>query len=325
MDNVPKDFDRYLEATVTSSTRVRQVILVMITTSVVIFVAIWNASNLTSWFHLRKDKVGAVAQWMKLQEKGDEADRYSALLNKLRSGSDLEVERYTALLEREAEARQLFNAMWPRLTREQILEIAKKWRDLDYDNVTAFKLPFFGVVVDFNDVPFFGGFALLMLLLWLRLSLWRHYSNISWVFSTNDRSLLLFAYQYLSMGQVLSVPPPLDAIHRKYMPAKAWVIALFLLPIAVQVVGLVSELTTLDILEPFGARMHGAWLTGMSAIWLVLLIYFTGHCLALRYRLAQEWNVAFRKLDTQRNATPTVSRSTAGEASSLEPATQHGT
>jgi hypothetical protein len=42
MDTTPKDFDRYLEATVASSTRVRQVVLVMITTSVVIFVAIWN-------------------------------------------------------------------------------------------------------------------------------------------------------------------------------------------------------------------------------------------------------------------------------------------
>ena len=296
MDNVPKDFDRYLEATVASSTRVRQVILVMITTSVVILVAIWNASSTTSWFHLRKDKVGAVAQWIKLHEPGEEAKQYEATMSKLRGGSLGEFEQYRALAKQEAEARQLFEAMWPRLSRDQILEIAKKWRELDYDNVTAFKLPFFGVVVDFNDVPFFGGFAFLMLLLWLRLSLWRHYSNVSLVFSTSDRALLMFAYQYLSMSQVLSVPPPLDEKHRAFMPAKAWVVALFLLPLVVQLVGVVSELSTLDILEPFRAREHGAWLTAMSAIWLVLIVYFTGHCLALRHRLAQEWETAFRKL-----------------------------
>ncbi|HXS51444.1 MAG TPA: hypothetical protein VN782_02840 [Usitatibacter sp.] len=296
MEKVPRDFERYLDATVASSNRIRQVIIVLVTASVVMTVATWNAWDLTSWFLFRKDSISRAIHWHNMQKSPEESSRHSEYLAKLALGNrEAQTEREEIQTQDEA-AKRLEKRMYATMSDEQISQLAMKWRDQSYDNVNIVKLPFFGVVIDANDVPLFGGFALLVILVWLRLSLWRHYINLNAVFSNTNTDLLGFGYQYLSMAQVLNIPRSLEEKDTPTRPASRWIDGLIFLPVVAQVIGLASDFMTLKVLVPFDAVGHGVILTMLGIIWLPFMLYMAIKCLTLRHYLEAVWQGAFEQL-----------------------------
>jgi len=198
---IPDEIKLYLEATEASSTRVRQVMIVMITVTVIVFTAMWNASEWSSWGLLREKIFVNVEEWLKLSD-----DRHKEIEQKYNNklANDEEKKEYLKY-----EIARNFVKNDPDISYEDAKNIAEKWQDFKINNISVLHLPFFGIVIDVNDVLIIGGFSIWVVFLWLRLSLWRHYSNLYSTFlQAKDKGLLEICFRYLSMQQVLSIPPP---------------------------------------------------------------------------------------------------------------------
>jgi hypothetical protein len=87
------------------------------------------------------------------------------------------------------------------------------------EQVSQIQVPFLGISFDVNDLGMMGGFAFIVLLIWVNYSLWHHSTNLKLAFDLaeelgakelddNGRNrLLYYTYQNLAMRQVLTIPP----------------------------------------------------------------------------------------------------------------------
>jgi hypothetical protein len=75
------------------------------------------------------------------------------------------------------------------------------------DNTYFIKAPFFGIVLDVNDVGFIGGIALICILILLRFSLSREIKNLNFTFDEAITHKRLYDFYYeLAMHQVFTIP-----------------------------------------------------------------------------------------------------------------------
>jgi hypothetical protein len=181
------DVEKYIAAVVSSISRVRVVILVLITASVLSFTTYWRFTGtwLDKRIAIRKDA-------LTLFEEGQSPQRPSELENHERGKMFLD-----------ARGLDVNNNSHKALIVDEIKELEKMSRERDIVHV-----PFFGIEVETNDVTLFSGFTFVVGLLWLRFSLLREMHNLKLAFMrAKECGMMRLSYELLAMQQVLSAYP----------------------------------------------------------------------------------------------------------------------
>jgi hypothetical protein len=287
----------FLDAVSASATRVRQVLIVMSTASIIVFAAVWNSVEF-SWLRWRGEVATTLEIWTTYQQDDKEKKRWDAQKEKAASGQATKVEREQLATWQKKLATGEKYAGGAFLPLTQIKELAKKQREMVLDSATVIRIPFFGVVIDSNDTTLVGGFTLVIILMWLRLSLWRQCSNLSMAFSQAETvHRLEFAYRYVSMQQVLSVPPPTADGDRRTRPKHGAPPILFWLAAIVQAIALAFDLMTFDaVRHETTTYVHAVVQTIVAGYLLAVIIVLTLQCHQLRNEVNTIWHGYFAKL-----------------------------
>jgi hypothetical protein len=260
-----KDFflGKYLDAAAASSTRSRSILVLMIVASIVIFSASWNSRG-GSWLRSRIDCIDAAEQVVDCVRKGTCVPKDFV---QLRNGYN------------ETRARECINH-YKIDSSQEAKQMHEDLRHFLIENVLTIHAPFFGLTIDVNDLGILGGFTFVVLLLWYQFARWQEWRNLKRVFASVPDAHRRDAYLALSMCQVLTVPPELDA---KSGDKASWqatlssvVVLLILLPFCVEVVVLGQNLVTMKF---------GSILSNKNA-WIVLIasFVFTSFTLSLSIR-----------------------------------------
>lgn len=262
---------QYVKAAASSSDRARAVMIVMITTSVLTFVAIWNSDG---WIDRRIEIRTAALRYFDptfdAQRAGlsaEDKDLYKRAkkfldLNSYRPGDA----RHAALLE----------------------DDLKELRKIRSEDIRTIHVPFFGFAFDMNDMGMFAGFTFMVVLLWFRFSLVREVRNFGLAFKegTKKRQLKL-CYDLLAMQQVLTVPPMPGQDRRRL-----WALipkALFLIPVAVETYQFITDWRSSDIGGAVLSPQANAILLWTSGILLFVNLILTFLCLRLAHKFDQTW------------------------------------
>jgi hypothetical protein len=291
-----EELELFHDAASAATTRVRQVLIVMSTASIIMFAAEWNTFSF-GWMSWRAKVSTGVEVWLTYQEDEKERKRWDAVRAKVESKSATPVEQ------EQLKHWETFRALGEKyagrvfLPLPQVKEQAKKHREAMVESAAVIKIPFFGIVLDANDSTLIGGFTLCIIMMWLRLSLWRQCSNLSIAFSQAAATgRLQFSYRYLAMQQVLSVPPATADADRARRPKHGAPPYLFLLPAIVQAVALVNDLVTFDLVSRDDTFWHALLQTLVGFGFLAVLIHLTLHCLKLRAEGTRIWQLYFARL-----------------------------
>jgi hypothetical protein len=224
----------YIASFKSSSTRVRWVIFIIATVSIMIFTATWNG---VGW------------SWAKQRERKWAQEQIDAARLLIASPSSEAVARAEAraLLERdrrattpEQRARLLDEVVGKKVRADYVGSVAGEYLLLDVPGVPA--------ATDVNELGLLAGLTLTLLMLLLLFSLIRQHENlylccfkIRRLFERDGEvedgeSRANFLYHALAMGEVLGAPPTLARWHQRPSRVNRNILAkaLFFVPVAVQ-------------------------------------------------------------------------------------------
>lgn len=307
---------QYIDASAESADRARFVLVVMITASVLAFVAVWN-SHQRGWLNSRLTKA---THALKFYTEPDEKGRRTLIVGeealqrevKPRFFSQEEYDSKKTDDEKRAyiqQSEEAFNGT----KRFAELQLGANSRFADYDHlrkyvenlervrtdkVLSVTVPFFGIVFDINDLGMFAGITFAIALLLFRFSLIRELRNVRLVFKQAQTvEHLELCYNMLSMQQVLTIPPQLDLAHlgRNYRSWQWWMEQfwrlvpkfLFLLPLAAHLGILIHDFNTLPGVE----QVYPGTLSSLefSRGILGLNVLLTGLCFYLALKVDRSW------------------------------------
>lgn len=267
-----QEIQPFIDAVNDASVRARRVIFVIITASVVFFIPEWNTFDVgwqSSRMHLARKA---------LQYQGWPAETRQKLEN---SGDRNELEMFDR-------SRQFYERRGFANTNELAAFVAK----LENDHSFMVGIPSFNVSIQTNDLGIFCGFAFVVLLSMLRMSLARSLSNLKIAFSqvgedAGESEVHKQVYNLLSMSQVLTVPPeeePGQSNRLWTYLAKAFIF----LPVLVQLIIGGHDIVTYE---------KGLILSRVATGWTVLgNVLFLGFVVTLTFactRLAREYDKVF--------------------------------
>lgn len=311
--------NKFIEATTSAAARFRRVLIVVIVASTLAFGAFWN-SRAGSWLNSRIRLAQNAATVLSLEETSKklvEVDKALSRTDQKISQSDVGKEEKrkaeelrTSLLDTKEELLKDEKTVEQSISKSD-LETAQTWLEkrgfrtsaqlktysdrLDQarvDYIVLIRIPFFGIVLDVNDLGALGGFTFVVILLWFRFSLWREYYNLSLTFkeAANDEELK-YCYKALSMSQVLTVPPALSEHQPRERPWGKVVRILYFLPLAVQLIIFIYDCLSFNYgwyTSPFNTVFGFS----LSLCFLFLSGLLTYWCFRLSSEIDQEWDEA---------------------------------
>lgn len=178
---------------------------------------------------------------------------------------------------------------------ETDLEILLKMRR---EAITYFKIPFFGTNFDINDLIIVSGITFIVILIWLRLSLWTELNSTHQVFERVDDNELIDCYEYLSMYLVFTIPKTLDSDLKKFGEKQwKWIMLLLMaLPLITHFLVLANDLFTISKGTSVSIRntMLG-FILGFAA--LVAITLLTISCLSLTVTINRLWREQGKKIN----------------------------
>lgn len=193
---------RYIEGVASASRRTRFVVLVSIIASGLLFISSWN-SRKSGWLNSRIETAQQMVQWEAWHTRDADELRDAridiAQFEKARAFAKLR------LIEDPQDAAHVLYEL----------------REMQVDGMWTVTIPIFGVQFDLNDLGFIGGFGAMVLMLWLRFSLFRELECVRTTFLHARRfareneglyqrgyiACLRESYELVAMRQVLTVPP----------------------------------------------------------------------------------------------------------------------
>lgn len=292
--------DQYVNASADSASRARTILLVMITMSVLVFVAYWNTQP-DAWLTGRINKA-TTALWLFDREtknpltmeeatrKLEEAKQKSPGAQDFPGASDLtEAKGFIA-------ARHINDF-------DLLLKYIEDLRNLQLESATTLHAPFFGVAFDVNDLGLFGGITFIVILLWFRFSLVRERDNLKQVFEEAKRlgdDYYHHSYHLLSMRQVLTIPP---SLHEPKTVSNTsglgiWRILpqiLLFLPSLCYILLFYHDWKTFPVASTV-SRSNSWRLLAMNSICLVIIIIINVICVRRSNDVDKEWETQARKL-----------------------------
>jgi hypothetical protein len=293
----------YIDASAESADRVRFVLLVMVTASILAFAATWNSRS-SGW---PSSRLIVAANAEKFYEDRD-----------LITGDDEQVKgkvwpKFWTKEKSDRKKPEERDAYWS--DSQQAYKSAKEFLDASrfadlqhlHDHVAFLErariekvlyntVPFFGVVFDINDLGIFAGITFIISLLLFRFSLLRELRNLRLAFlQAKTPEHLRLCYDMLAMQQVLTTPPEINPVPSERRLGGRWREAfwntmskgLYLIPFAVHLEILRRDYKTYLAVEPiFPGTVRGLWVT---ATLLVLNAFLTGLCLYLGLKVDRRW------------------------------------
>jgi hypothetical protein len=262
-----KEVDRYLDAAVASSARVRGVAVVLVTVSVIIFGTIWNARP-NNWTDARLSLVRAALEhwgWSQTIHTLDPHERDEFLRSERAFGHG-------------------------RFTKEEAQKLSDELSRLDLSQSTFTAV--FGVPLDVNDRGFLAGLALSVILLWLRWTLWRESENTRFLFE-NAGERLPECYNVLAMYQVILVPPVAGRASGRIGLAPFFLLGI---PPALQALVLAEDLATVGAgyrLSQFNTLV----MVGSGSLFLVVLAGLAVRCFVTIRRTMGYWKDKSREVN----------------------------
>ena len=304
---------QYIDASAKSADRVRFVLIVMVTASILAIVAFWNSWP-GSWPTARLIVATNAQKFFDPTTKKKFADEHEIPLydDELKQKVwplffDL---KYFKRLKSLEERNVYWNDRLQAYERAEHFIDRHRFADLDHlqqhvlylerariEKVITITVPFFGIVFDINDLGIYAGITFVIALLLFRFSLLRELRNLRLVFmQTKTPEHLRLCYDMLAMQQVLTTPPELSRglPSRKVRQFGWWREAfwntvskgLYLIPLAVQFAIFRSDLYSYqDVALAFpgtgGLKISGA-LLAVNAL-------LTGLCFYLGWKVDKTW------------------------------------
>jgi hypothetical protein len=309
--------NQYIDASAESADRARFVLLVLVTTSVLAYVAMWN-SRPGAWTQARVN-VATDAQLFYGEDKRLLPDNPAMFEEKVwpRFYSDENYDKLTTAEEKQAyceknetckKRRRAFNNAQGFISGnnryrfadlEHLKGYVQSLERMRTERVLNLTVPFFGIVFDVNDLGMFAGLTFIIVLLLFRFSLLRELRNVRLVFKqaqTVDE--LELCYNRLAMQQVLTTPTPIDyeppaqkfrrllekarGIFWEYVPK-----ILYLLPFLTHLNIYINDRNTLKDVE---MAFPGTGVSLMlSGLFLIVNVLLTGLCLYLGWKVDRTW------------------------------------
>ena len=272
----------YIEASARTATRSREILILIIIVSVLVFGAFWN-SRQGSWISERiriHNEVLALVQ----QER---------VISTLAPRSPERLAAQIALMGRQYDRAREFVAARPALRDPDAVRLAKeRLQNILTEHVLYLKVPFFGLLIDVNDLGMLGGFTFIVLLLWFRSSLWHESQNLKITFAdTGADGDARFYYTALAMQQVLTTPPLLDERSTKHDHWSVIVKGLLLLPLAIHFTVFCYDSMSFGFgwtVSPSNTIIS----MSVSAVFLTMIAWLTYLCFVLLADIAETWKRA---------------------------------
>ena len=284
-NNRELDLRAMADAFVGSSKRSRYVIMVLVFTSILIFIAYWN-SRQASWINCRLPVAREAYKIM--TEEGAEKD--------VKGMTEKERELYE-----NARGLKEHRGYLDSADARQRLDDLERVRA---ERVVSVPIPIFGVLVDVNDLGLLGGFAFTVILLWLKFGLSKEYTNLRLVFHEARKSgQLESCYYYLAMQQMLTIPRGVRSM-RDQPNRSFWNTVpnlLVVLPLTVQSVVILHDLGTFDLGELTRASNALAGVI-VGSIFLGIILVLTVRCFVLVLDTDKEWDRAAWELEGEGEA-----------------------
>lgn len=292
---------QYIVASAESADRVRFVLLVLITASVLAFFAFWNSYG-EGWLNSRLRVATNALQFYK---EGDSKDIYrdDKSFEQFVWPRFFDQETYAALPDQEKEeykvarredferAREYVKRSFVTQSRfadvEHLRTYVERLEKVRTERVLSITVPFFGIVFDINDLGIFAGITFVIALLLFRFSLLRELRNLRLVFiQAKSVEHLRLCYDMLAMQQVLTIPPQVD----RHQSDRTWItnlrdgswryvpMLLYVLPLLVHLVIFINDFKTYGpFVKTFPGTVFGlgvsAFLLGVNALLTVLCFY----------------------------------------------------
>lgn len=139
-----------------------------------------------------------------------------------------------------------------------------------------------------NDIGTIGCFSLFIVMVWLRLSLWRHLSNLRQTFGkAQELGQVRSAYQLMAMHQIITLPP-LDSDPLRGRPLFWSGAVVYSLPLLVVVAVLATDLMTMDrALKTYPVVPYVS--LGSTVVLLLLIAWATFASFALQIEILGTW------------------------------------
>jgi len=175
------------------------------------------------------------------------------------------------------------------------------------EQLSQVQVPVLGISFDVNDLGMLGGFAFIVLLIWVNYSLWHQSTNIKLAFEfakelekKGESRLLYYTYRNLAMRQVLTIPPsPASDQTADTDSIKEWVQKgsklLYALPLAVQTTIVLYDWSTRQTgweVNPAGTNI--VLFTG-TLFWCLVAI-LTALCFYIWGRTYNTWNTVAEEI-----------------------------
>ena len=281
----------YVNAAGASSDRARNVIIVLVVTTVLLGIEIRNTSY--SWIDARIDVRNAALKAVeggfnpvRLDEETKERIKATPCPDDDHGGLDCRARLFLV--------RRNYNPE-SAADKSRLSEELSDYRKASIEQISLVHIPFFGAVFDHNDIGMFAGVTFAVVLLWFRFSLSRELNNLNLLF--NNQVLaesMKRCYDLMAMQQVLTVPrmPLAGKRHRWRWVAKV----LYFIPVPVYAAQLYFDLTSV-----FGVGK----VLGTGKMWLLVvtsLVFFgvilalTVWCQRISRAIDRVWDEAARRV-----------------------------
>jgi len=292
--DLPENIKIALEAAAESAQRCRWTILVLVTASVLAFMASWNSLD-RSWIRIRQARLD------------DAVDHWASASNTLEFSNSMH------FVEAKFKMGALYGGTNSNAT--NLFSHLKRLRnDIDqFQNheVRYVRIAFFGIGFDVNDLGVFSGIGFSILLIILAFSLKREVRNLKFFFELTNPELRpenrranetkdyneirRLGYNLLAMRQVLTLPPVAQGADSSI--ALGWRLLQwgpFIMPVLIQLTILVEDFTSFDAGQAWDPH-RALLLIAYDSAAVVLVGIFTYICISERHLMNVEWNKAYRE------------------------------
>lgn len=197
-----------IKATKESGQRVRYVLIIIITASILAFAAFWNGISF-SWKQNRLERLMTLCEYI---SKDDSImHNFKNMVSESGKKKIIEdwVNQFPETVRKSLEkAIEYFQP--EKLGKTGIQHLLNNYKTFEEDNVNTIKVPFFGITFDINDLGIISGFSFIIILLIFQYSLDREMQNIRKVdrYIKNefeDRKKASEFYYILLMNQLFSL------------------------------------------------------------------------------------------------------------------------
>lgn len=284
----------YIEAAGESSRRSRTFSVILITASILFFMAFWNSAEWSWNKHRMKIYEDVIKFWPLDKEDKD--------FKKLHKNDESLYKRYKKAKKFAKEKFHYDHSIYKGKEndienfRQIVMLKLSALQDIRSGGVINIEVPFFGTSFDINDLGIFSGITFFIILLMLGYSLSREHENIA--FFTNEIDDIESKHYYYSMlatKQVLTVPPKELSQERFWKIWKIMPRILVWVPVIINFSIVFNDCITIKIGE--NVSCFRAWLgVFLGGTFFIIVFLIAYRCNKIWKTIDKEWENMFKKV-----------------------------